>query len=145
MTVLQGLLGLGIAAVGLFTPLADRGVPTLVMAASMWALSGFLMGAGQPIRASFINEQIPSAERATVLSVDALFGDVGGSAGQPALGYIAQQASIPVAWGIGTLFVLAAAPFYLRADRRAAGMTAAPDAGSPPGSRPAAVPPCVER
>ena len=129
-TVLQGLLGLGIAGVGLFTPVADRGVPTLVLAASMWVLNGFLFGAGGPIRAGFINEHIPSAQRATVLSVDALFADVGGSAGQPSLGYVAQQYSIPVAWGIGTLFTLAAAPFYLRADRRAGAAKADP-AGPP--------------
>ena len=131
-TVVQAALGFGIAGVGLFTPVASRGVPTLLLAASMWVLNGFLFGAGGPIRQGFINEQIPSAQRATVLSVDAFFGDVGGSAGQPALGYIAQQASIPVAWGLGTVLALMAAPFYLRADRRAGESTGQPGAGPVP-------------
>jgi MFS family permease len=129
LTAAQGLLALGTAAVGLVVPAAMRGVAVFAAAVAMWLLLGLLMGMSSPIRMTFINEQIPSDRRATVLSVDALFGDVGGSAGQPVLGYLSRVTSIAVGWVFGALALTASAPFYLAADRRVGGTgESAPDA-----------------
>ena len=48
------------------------------MAIVLWLLFGLVFGLTSPIRQGFINDHIPSAQRATVLSLDALFADTGG-------------------------------------------------------------------
>jgi MFS family permease len=128
ITGLEGLLVVGIGLVGVFTSAASRGWSILAVAVTMWILGSILNSIGQPIRQVFMNEQIPSAERATILSVDALFGDVGGTIGQPGLGYLGQEAGIGVAWTLGALAVLLSTPLYVAADRRARAQ------GRPPGS-----------
>jgi hypothetical protein len=70
-----------------------------------------------PVRQAYINENIPSAQRATVLSFDSFFSDVGAVAGQLGLGYAAQAVSKAVAYTIGGVVYLAAAPLYRRAWR----------------------------
>jgi len=66
----------------------------------VWAL---VFAAAWPIRQAFVNELIPSAQRATVLSADNMVGSLGGVAAQPALGRVAQL------WGYPTSYVAAAA------------------------------------
>jgi MFS family permease len=127
----EGLLVIAIGLVGVLTPASSRGIAVFSLAVSLWLIGGVLNGMGGPIRQSFINDQIPSAQRATVLSVDAFFGDVGGTAGQPALGFIGQIEGIGVAWSLGALAVLASTPFYLAADRRVRAAAAAGQAPSP--------------
>jgi MFS family permease len=78
---------------------------------------GLLSGILGPIRQAYINDHIPSAQRATVLSFDSLFGDVGGVVGQVGLGYVAQTVSKAVAYTIGGAVYLAAAPLYRLAHR----------------------------
>lgn len=133
LTTFQGLLALSIGGIGVLVPAGARGAAAFGGAVAMWLLLGLLGGIGSPIRASFLNEQIPSDRRATILSVDALFGDIGGSAGQPALGYISKVTSIGVGWTIGAIALLVSAPSYLRADKRARKASAAdgPVAGPP--------------
>jgi MFS family permease len=105
----------GIAAVGLahFAP----GLLPAGLAVMLWIAWSVMFGMLGPIRASFINEHIPSSQRATVLSLDSLFADTGGAIGQPALGWVATAVSLPVAWALGSLAFLGAAPLYLAADR----------------------------
>jgi len=90
--------------------------PVFILSA-MWLTIYFTNGVVDPIRRTFINEHIPSRERATVLSLDALFEDVGATAGQPALGWISQSISIPAGWVVGSFFIFAGLPFLRRADR----------------------------
>jgi hypothetical protein len=47
-----------------------------------------------------------------VLSVDALFGDAGASAGQLGFGWLSRAVSIPVAWVVSSVFIAIAAPLY---------------------------------
>jgi MFS family permease len=139
ITGTEGLLVVGIGLVGVLAAPSSRGPLIFGVAVTMWLLGSVLNSVGGPVRQVFMNDQISSTERATVLSVDALFGDVGGSAGQPGLGYIGQQAGIAVAWSLGALAVVASAPLYVLADRRAAAKAAseAPvGEGAPPAVRP---------
>lgn len=94
-----------------------------VLAAGFGTLFG-LMG---PVRQAFLNKQIPSAQRATVLSLDSFFDEAGGLAGQPAFGYIARATSIPVSYAVGAVVMMAAYPLYRRAAVHADAATDADD------------------
>ena len=79
---------------------------------------GLLASASLPIRRTYLNGMIPSAQRATILSFDSLLGSSGGVAVQPALGRAADV------WGYATSYVLGAAvsafalPFVLLSRRQ---------------------------
>jgi MFS family permease len=91
---------------------------------------GLLSGIGGPIRQAYINEHIPSAQRATVLSFDSFFGDIGAVVGQVGLGYAAQAASKAMAYTIGGAVYFLAAPLYRRAGK-ASGPSRRDGGGSP--------------
>jgi MFS family permease len=61
---------------------------------------GFVFAVAGPVRQAYLNDMIPSKQRATVLSFDSLFGSLGGVVVQPALG---RSADI---WGYGTSLVI---------------------------------------
>ena len=78
--------------------LTDSFVVALVLMTA-WCL---IFAMETPMRQAFINGLIPSQQRATVLSFDALIGSSGGVVAQPALGRAAD------AFGYGTSYVVAA-------------------------------------
>ncbi len=84
---------------------------------SVWALT---FAASSPLRQAFINGVIPSEQRATVLSFDALMGSAGGVVAQPALGRAADVWSFSVAYGITAIVTAVAVPFYALARRERA-------------------------
>lgn len=96
------------------------GVVPALAASALWVLWGFVFGTYGPIRAAYLNAHIPSRERATVLSLDALFADAGGVVGQPALGWLSDRSSIAVAWMSGAMLLAFSAPLYLASGRAAA-------------------------
>jgi MFS family permease len=61
---------------------------------------GFVFAVAGPVRQAYLNDMIPSKQRATVLSFDSLFGSLGGVFVQPALGRSADV------WGYGTSLVI---------------------------------------
>ncbi|MBX7059922.1 MAG: MFS transporter [Leptospirales bacterium] len=83
---------------------------------AVWAS---LFAATMPVRQAYLNQLIPSAQRATVLSSDNLLSSLGGIVFQPVLGGAAQR------WGYASAYVLAAMasllafPFYLAVRRSA--------------------------
>jgi MFS family permease len=64
---------------------------------------GFVVAVAEPVRDAYLNDMIPSSQRATVLSFDSLFGSLGGVGIQPALGRAADL------WGYGTSLVIGGA------------------------------------
>jgi MFS family permease len=64
---------------------------------------GFVFAVAGPVRQAYLNDMIPSKQRATVLSFDSLFGSLGGVFVQPALGRAADL------WGYGTSLVIGGA------------------------------------
>lgn len=54
---------------------------------------GLLSAAAVPVRQAYLNGLIPTQQRATVLSVDSLFGSLGGVVIQPILGRVADTSS----------------------------------------------------
>lgn len=84
---------------------------------AIWAM---LFAASMPIRQSYLNGMIPSAQRATILSFDSMLGSSGGVVVQPALGRAADI------WGYGTSYIFGAAisalalPFVYRSRKQGA-------------------------
>jgi MFS family permease len=125
--VIAGLVGLtqicGSALVGpLARRTADRGLVLVVAVAAstvavvgaaliqsfwiavpLYLVSALAWGVYIPVKQGWINDRIPSSERATIISLDALFGDAGNTVGQLGLGYLSTAASIPAAWLVGGL------------------------------------------
>jgi len=108
----QAVLVVAIGAVGLLVPTEGSGTAPFLFAVGLYLVFGAVAGVQGPIRQAFLNRQIPSAQRATVLSLDALFGDGGASVGQLGLGWLSRAASIPLAWTVSGLLLLAAPPLY---------------------------------
>ena len=79
----------------------------------------FLLGAVaagmlQPVRQTYLHQSIPSSERATLVSFDALVGSVGSVGGQTGLGYLSQERSVPVGFVVGGLATFLALPIFAR-------------------------------
>ncbi len=80
----------------------------------LWALT---FAASAPIRQAYLNGLIPSEQRATVLSFDALMGSAGGVVAQPALGRVADVGGYSASYVVsGAVWVLAL-PFLVLARR----------------------------
>lgn len=78
---------------------------------------GLLFAASMPIRQAYLNDMIPSQQRATVLSFDSLMGSTGGVVIQPVLGRAADVYSYATSFVIGGLIELLAIPFLLLSRR----------------------------
>jgi MFS family permease len=79
-----------------------------------WAL---IFAVEAPLRQAYINGVIPSEQRATVLSFDALMGSAGGVGTQPALGRIADLSGYPTSYLAAAGIQALAVPFALLARR----------------------------
>jgi MFS family permease len=80
-------------------------------------LWGLIFAATLPTRQAYINDLIPSAQRATVLSFDNLLGSSGGIVIQPLLGRVADLASYATSFMVGAAVQALAVPFFLLARR----------------------------
>jgi MFS family permease len=78
---------------------------------------GLLFAALNPIRQAFLNGNIPSEQRATVLSFDSLMGSSGGIVIQPALGRVADVYGYASSYLSASIFQFAALPFLYMAHR----------------------------
>jgi MFS family permease len=81
---------------------------------TVWAV---IFAAEMPIRQAYVNDMIPSRQRATVLSFDSLMGSSGGVVIQPVLGRAADVYSYSTSLVFGALIQLAAAPFLVASRR----------------------------
>ncbi len=84
---------------------------------ALWAL---VFSAAMPIRQAFLNELIPSEQRATVLSSDNLLGSLGGALAQPALGRVAELSGFAASYVAAAGIELLAWPFLILARRERA-------------------------
>ena len=93
---------------------------------SFWVAIGLLVvwavtfSAATPMRQAYLNGLIPSGERATVLSFDALMGSAGGVVTQPILGRVADVYGYSTSYVVGGLIQAAAIPFVALARRERA-------------------------
>jgi MFS family permease len=83
---------------------------SVVVLLAAWAL---VFAAAGPIRQAFLNDLIPSDQRATVLSSDNMMGSLGGAVSQPALGRVAEAWGYPASYVVAAVVELLACPFLL--------------------------------
>jgi MFS family permease len=113
----QALLVVAVGLVGVLVPRGSWGLGAFLVAAGLYVAFGVLYGIQYPVRQAFLNRQIPSAQRATVLSLDAFFNDGGASAGQLGFGWMSKTLSIATAWVASGVLLVAAVPLYAQAGR----------------------------
>ena len=89
------------------------------VALGLLAVWGVAFAAIMPVRQAFLNDMIPSKQRATVLSFDSLMGNVGGIGIQPALGRAADVHGYAASLAIGGVVQLLALPCLVASRRRA--------------------------
>ncbi len=85
-----------------------------LIAIVIWAMT---FSASMPVRQAYLNGLIPSKQRATVLSFDALMGSAGAVGSQPLLGRAADVYSYSTAYILTAALQLCALPFTLLAKR----------------------------
>ena len=90
------------------------------LALVLLAIWGLIFAADMPIRQAYLNDMIPSQQRATVLSFDSLMGSSGGVVIQPLLGKAADAYSYSTSFVFGALFQLMAVPLLVRSRRERA-------------------------
>ena len=98
-----------LAGIGLTTSF-----PVALVLLAAWCLVFAMVS---PMRQAFINGIIPSQQRATVLSFDALLGSAGGVVAQPALGRAADVFSYGTSYVIAAAIEALAVPFAILARR----------------------------
>jgi len=97
VSALIAMAGVSVAAIG-----------AIGIVESFWAVIGLtvvwglVFSATMPIRQAYINDMIPSQQRATILSFDSLMSSAGGVWGQPLLGRAAD------AWGYAPSYAISA-------------------------------------
>ena len=114
--VVEVILGsAALVAVGLAALLEEPvgfwvAIGLLTLTALLWSVSG-------PMQQAYMNEVIPSQQRATVLSFASLMGSTGGVVVQPALGRAADVFSLGTGYVIAGLLYLFRLPFILAVKR----------------------------
>jgi MFS family permease len=78
----------------------------------LWSIA---FAANTPIRQAYINELIPSRERATVLSFDSMVNSTGGVAFQPILGSVADRFGYAVSYIVSGAIAFIGLPFLILA------------------------------
>jgi MFS family permease len=84
---------------------------SFVFAVAILVIWGLVFAASMPVRQAFINDLIPSKQRATVLSFDSLMGSTGGVVIQPVLGRAADVYSYATSFMVAGIIQIAALPF----------------------------------
>jgi MFS family permease len=87
------------------------------VALGSYLVYGIALGMGGPVKQGYLNAHIPSAQRATIISLDSLFADVGGVLGQSGWGYLAKARSIGEAWMYSGATLIVGVPLYWLASR----------------------------
>ncbi len=83
----------------------------------LYLLYGVAIGLAMPVKQAYLNAHIPSAQRATIISLDSMFGNTGGVIGQSVWGAVARVRSIGIAWAYSGLTLLLSVPLYWIARR----------------------------
>lgn len=84
---------------------------------ALYLVYGVALGAMAPVKQGYLNAHIPSAQRATIISLDSMFADLGGVGGQSGWGYLAKVRSIGEAWIYSGATLLIGVPLYWLARR----------------------------
>ncbi len=102
------------------------------LAVALFVLVAAAMGVGGPVKQAYLHELVASEHRASVVSLDSMIGNAGGTLGQSGLGYLSRAGSIGEAYVAGGLATLLAIPLLglLRARAEGADVIVGRRAGS---------------
>jgi len=92
-------------------------IPSFPAAVALLVVWGLLFATVTPVRQAYLNELIPSEQRATGLSFDSLMGSSGGVVAQPVLGKAADVWGYPASYLGSAVMQLLGAPFIWLARR----------------------------
>ena len=118
-----GLLMLSVAiqtATVVWCGVLGRGAPgpnAFYAVVGLYLVYGVALGFSMPVKQGYLNAHIPSAQRATIISLDSLFANLGGVAGQSGWGYLARARSIAEAWVYAGAAMVIGVPLYWMARR----------------------------
>jgi hypothetical protein len=99
----RGLILMVCTGVTTVTVIGAALIQNFWVAVPLYLVSTVAFGISLPVKQGWLNARIPSQQRATIISLDALFGDGGSTVGQVGLGWLSQTFSIPFAWLVGGL------------------------------------------
>ena len=91
--------------------------PPFVVALGLLALWACIGAVTRPMRSAFLNDVIPSGQRATVLSFDSLMGSAGGVVAQPVLGRVADVSGYATSYLVAAAVQVVALPLVFLARR----------------------------
>jgi MFS family permease len=103
---------LGAAAITASTMVATGAIQYFWVTVPIFLLGAVAGGVLQPVRQTYLHQSIPTSERATLVSFDALMGSLGSVGGQTGLGYLSQERSIPAGFVVGGLATFLALPIF---------------------------------
>jgi len=118
-----GLLMLSVvvqAAMATACGMVGRGVGSpdrFYVVVALYLVYGLAVGVAMPVKQAYLNAHIPSAQRATIISLDSMFANVGGVLGQSGWGWLARVRSIGEAWAWSGVTLLFGLPLYWLARR----------------------------
>ena len=93
-------------------------VDSFYVAVGLFLIVAGTLGVAGPVKQAYLHQLIPTEQRATVVSFDAMMGNAGGVMGQSGLGYLSRVRSIPDAFVLGGLSTLLALPVLMLLRRR---------------------------
>lgn len=105
---------LGASAVTTATMVATGAIQSFWVTVPIFLIGAVAGGVLQPVRQTYLHASIPTSERATLVSFDALMGSLGSVGGQAGLGYLSQERSIPAGFVVGGLATVLAIPIFGR-------------------------------
>ncbi|HEX5723381.1 MAG TPA: MFS transporter [Acidimicrobiia bacterium] len=109
------LVGTSLSTLSLVMVGLGRSFWLVATALMVWS---FFHSAVFPVRQAFLNGCIPSSQRATVLSLDALVGSAGGAVAQPFLGRVADRSGYGPSYLVAAAIHAVALPFIYLARRQ---------------------------
>jgi MFS family permease len=112
----QAAMVVGAGALGLVAQ-GKAGVQPFVAVVGLYLVYGLALGVSMPVKQGYVNDHIPSAQRATIISLDSFFANLGGVAGQSGWGYLSRMRSIADAWVYAGAALLIGVPLYWWAGR----------------------------
>lgn len=82
-------------------------VPNVMLCIVCFMMHEFGRGAWKPLYEGYLNQHIPSAQRATIVSMNATVSHIGGVVGLLLSGYLAKHFSIPFSWQVsGAILII---------------------------------------
>ncbi len=113
-TAVQTVTAAACGALGVLAPAPG----TFYIVVALYLVYALALGVAMPVKQAYLNAHIPSAQRATIISLDSFFANLGGVVGQSGWGYLARARGIAAAWLAGGATLLLGAPLYWLARRR---------------------------